>query len=234
MDEGVDGLKPTDVERAYSNFAPWYDLSFEILFNKLLRFDEEKYRMKAVDALNLKEGDRVLDIGCGTGRNFFFIQRQIGPSGKIVGLDYTEGMLEVAHNKVLKNNWKNVKLIQGDAQNMDEILRGERFDGIISTFCLSIVPKWDAAIKGACKLLKENKRLVILDFKKFKGIYSLLNPLFVLIAGPFSAGWKDYGGCRDWENKMRKWLHHVTFEEYYLGKIVFLTFGEKYRAANIC
>lgn len=220
-------MKPTDVERTYSNVAPWYDRSFETIFNKLLRFDEEKYRTKAVYYLNLKQGDRVLDVGCGTGRNFFFIQKRIGSSGRIVGLDYTEGMLEIARRKVLENNWENVTLIQGDAQKVDESLRGESFDGIISTFCLSIVPKWDAAIKGACKLLKENKRLVILDFKRFKGIYSFLNPLFVLIAGPFSSGWKDYGGCKDWENEMRKWLHHVTFEEYYLGKIVFLTFGEK-------
>ncbi len=220
-------MKPADVERVYSNIATWYDQSFEVIFNKFLRFDEKRYRTKAVDALNLKEGDCVLDIGCGTGRNFFFIQRRVGLSGRMVGLDYTEGMMKIARNTVSKNNWKNVKLVQGNAQKVDEILRGKSFDGVISTFCLSIVPEWDKVIRGASRLLREDGKFMILDFKRFKGIYNFLNTLFFLIVGPFSAGWKDYGIYRDWENEMRKWLRNVSLEEFYLGRIVFLIFGKK-------
>lgn len=220
-------MKLADVRRVYQRTAPTYDRSFEVLINRLLFFDEEGYRAKAADALHVKEGDSVLDIGCGTGRNFSYIEKKLGPSGRIVGLDYTSGMLDIARRRVLRNSWNNVALIQGDAQRVDEILNGEQFDGVVSTFCLSIVPRWDRVIQGATKLLRENGRLVILDFKKFGGMLSLFNILFFLIACPFSAGWEDYGVDRNWKGQMEKNLMNVRFEEYYLGGVLFLTFGEK-------
>jgi demethylmenaquinone methyltransferase/2-methoxy-6-polyprenyl-1,4-benzoquinol methylase len=56
----------------------------------------EPWRKEAVRTLNLKRGDRVVDIGCGTGLNFALLQEAVGPEGKIIGVDLTDAMLDQA------------------------------------------------------------------------------------------------------------------------------------------
>src|SRR6516165_285111 len=48
-------------------------------------------RKRAVDRLNLRRGDRVLEVGCGTGMNFSFLRDAVGPEGSIYGVDLSEG-----------------------------------------------------------------------------------------------------------------------------------------------
>ncbi len=57
----------------------------------------------AVDALRLRGGETVVEIGCGTGLNSPFLQRAIGPQGKIVGLDLTDKMLDQARERIQAN-----------------------------------------------------------------------------------------------------------------------------------
>ena len=52
-----------------------------------------RIRARAATALSVGEGARVLEVGCGTGRNFPFILQQVGPTGRLVGFDYSEEML---------------------------------------------------------------------------------------------------------------------------------------------
>jgi SAM-dependent methyltransferase len=52
-------------------------------------------RKRAVDQLKLRKGDRVLEVGCGTGRNFPFPRDAVGSKGRIYGVDLSEGMLRI-------------------------------------------------------------------------------------------------------------------------------------------
>jgi ubiquinone/menaquinone biosynthesis C-methylase UbiE len=52
----------------------------------------------------LKAGDTVVDIACGTGANFSFLQEKIGSNGRIVGVDFTDAMLTKAKERVTENH----------------------------------------------------------------------------------------------------------------------------------
>lgn len=78
---------------------------------------DDAYRGRAVEKLALKGGDSVLDLACGTGLNFKFLEEKIGRQGKIIALDYSRVMLEKAREKIKANNWLNITLVQADASN---------------------------------------------------------------------------------------------------------------------
>ena len=50
-------------------------------------------RRRAVDRLGLRPGDKVLDVGCGTGRSLDYLQSAVGPTGRVYGIDISAGML---------------------------------------------------------------------------------------------------------------------------------------------
>jgi ubiquinone/menaquinone biosynthesis C-methylase UbiE len=80
--------------------AQRYDRLADIIpFFDWLFFIPAGLRKHAVDRLSLKPGDCVLDVGCGTGRNFPFLREAIGPSGRIYGVDLSAGMLRKARKR---------------------------------------------------------------------------------------------------------------------------------------
>src|SRR3989454_3024718 len=79
--------EPSFIRHRYNRIAGFFRL-FELLF--LL---PPGIRRKAVRRLQLKPGDSVLEIGCGTGRNLPFLREAVGPEGHIFGVDLSEGML---------------------------------------------------------------------------------------------------------------------------------------------
>jgi ubiquinone/menaquinone biosynthesis C-methylase UbiE len=148
------------VRQLYKKRARHYDLSANLYY--LTGFREYAYRKQAVELLNLQPGDTVVEIGCGTGLNFAYLQEKVGTDGKIIGVDLTGEMLELAHQRCQANDWHNVKLVEQDAASF-------RFpphiDGVISTFALTLVPEYHAVIANAAATLKPGKRMVLLDLQ---------------------------------------------------------------------
>ena len=85
-------------------------------------------RRKAVQLLQLKPGDRVLDVGCGPGGSFPYLVDAVGPTGEVVGLEISPEVAINARSRIEKNRWRNVLVIEGDARTVK--LQG-RFDGIL-------------------------------------------------------------------------------------------------------
>lgn len=144
-----------DVEKAYSYYA-------KSPFN--FKFLGKNLRKKAINKLNLKEGCKVLDIACGTGLNFKYIEKIIKNKGKIIAIDYSKEMLNIAKKLIKKNKYKNIKLIKADAAN---IKLKTNFDAIISTLGFSSIPNHKKALITAINQLKKGKKLVILEGKPF-------------------------------------------------------------------
>lgn len=109
----------------------------------------------------------MLEVGCGTGLNFRHLLRPLDPDrGRLVGLDFSADMLRQAAKRVEACGYRNVQLVQGDATCMD---LGEKFDGILLAYSLTMIPDWKAALERARAHLKPEGRLVVLDFGKFEG-----------------------------------------------------------------
>jgi ubiquinone/menaquinone biosynthesis C-methylase UbiE len=140
--------------RRYDHFVSVFDLF------RPFGFDIQAWRQDAVQALNLKPGDTVVDIGCGTGLNFPFIQEMIGPEGKIIGVDLSASMLEKAHRYVDGKGWENVELVCSDAA---QVAFPDRVSGILSTYALILVPDCGRVIANGCRALAPGRNLVVLD-----------------------------------------------------------------------
>lgn len=94
-----------DVARArYDRGARRYDAVARLL---------DRPRRLAIDGLNLRPGDTVLDVACGTGLNLARLRAGVGPSGRVVGVDISSGMLARARDRVAAGGWDNVELIEG-------------------------------------------------------------------------------------------------------------------------
>ncbi|MDP4540499.1 methyltransferase domain-containing protein [Qipengyuania sp. DY56-A-20] len=62
-----------------------------------------------LDAKQLHPGDLVVDLCCGSGQNFADLQRRVGPYGRIIGVDISAGMLDVASVLVARKGWENFR-----------------------------------------------------------------------------------------------------------------------------
>jgi len=116
-------------------------------------------RQEAVDALGLQPGGRVLEIGCGTGRNFPYILSSIGPSGRLVCLDHSSEMLGVARTVCKARGWDNVTLVQGDAAELD--VGKADFDGVLSVLAVNGLPDHLAVLRRAHAVLRSGGRYVV-------------------------------------------------------------------------
>jgi len=75
------------------------------------------WRELLVESMPLRRGDVLLDVGCGTGLCFEQVQRKIGATGKIIGIDQAPAMLAIAQRHVTQNGWRNVELLATPAED---------------------------------------------------------------------------------------------------------------------
>jgi SAM-dependent methyltransferase len=100
------------VKEIYRHHAPWYDKVAAPVLGST-------YQLEAVSSLGLKTGDIVVDVACGTGSNFTFIQRCIGNTGHLIGIDLSNEMLQQAKSRVAAHGWPNVTLINAPAEKAE-------------------------------------------------------------------------------------------------------------------
>ncbi|MFQ6673657.1 MAG: class I SAM-dependent methyltransferase, partial [Fidelibacterota bacterium] len=177
-------------------------------------------RKKAVDSLNLSEGDTVVEIACGTGLNFPRLQQFVGPGGKIIGVDLTDNMLAQAGRRVERNGWSNVELVQSDAGSYTF---PHGIGGVISTFALTLIPDYDQVIRKGAEALVPGKRLVILDLKLASGAPLWLVKIGVFFSSPFGVT-LEMAERHPWES-VDGYLKDTSVEEMYFG-FVYMAKGE--------
>lgn len=87
------------VQEIYRRRVENYDITANLYY--LIGYPEWRYRRLTIDRLELKKGDRVVEIGCGTGLNLGLVQERVGPEGEIAGVDLTQAMLAQAMRQTL-------------------------------------------------------------------------------------------------------------------------------------
>ncbi len=186
----------------------------------------EPWRREAVRALNLKRGDVVVDVGCGTGLNFAPLQEAVGMEGQIIGVDLTDAMLDQARRRAAERGWKNVELVQSDAAQYEF---PARVDGIISTFALTFIPDCERVIRNGCRALAPGRHWAVLDMAWPRGWPRWSRrALFFLPSYGITA---DVIERRPWEivrRAMEQQLVDVAWKQFWMG-FFYLTWGSQAR-----
>jgi demethylmenaquinone methyltransferase/2-methoxy-6-polyprenyl-1,4-benzoquinol methylase len=125
-------------------------------------YPQREQRLRAVRALGLRAGDTVVDMACGTGLNFRLLEKVVGPSGRIVGVDLTDAMLACAQDRIETNGWRNISLVQADAAHFEF---PAEVDAILSTYALTQVPECAEVIAHGAAALSARGRWAVLDLK---------------------------------------------------------------------
>ncbi len=200
----------------YQSGAKHYDFT-TILF-RLIGLRMKAYRLLAIKKLCLHRGDFVIELGCGTGLNFPFLMEQIGPEGRLIGVDLTPGMLDIARMKVEQSGWKNVELIESDIASYDF---PEEVNGVLATGVFGYIPEYDHVIKAVSHSLISGGHLSILDGKEPENLPSWLFKIILKLGEPYGY-MPEYFNVRPWES-LERYFNETSFETRYGGMIYILS-----------
>jgi arsenite methyltransferase len=109
----------------------------------------------------IKRGDTVIDLGSGAGNDCFIARAETGADGKIIGIDFTPAMIELARKNNQARGFNNVEFREGDIEHMP--VTAETADVIVSNCVLNLVPNKNAVISEIFRALKKGGHFSISD-----------------------------------------------------------------------
>jgi arsenite methyltransferase len=110
---------------------------------------------------NIKKGDLVIDLGSGAGNDAFIARSETGETGKVIGIDFTDAMIEKARTNAEKLGYHNVEFRKGDIEKMP--VTANIADVIVSNCVLNLVPNKDGVFKEINRVLKPGGHFSISD-----------------------------------------------------------------------
>jgi arsenite methyltransferase len=110
---------------------------------------------------DLHEGETVLDLGSGAGADVLISARRVGPSGRAIGLDMTDEMLELARANAAQEGVRNVEFVKGYIEDIP--LPDASVDVVISNCVINLAGDKRAAIAEAARVLRPGGRFAVSD-----------------------------------------------------------------------
>ena len=164
----------------YARIAPFYNLICRPLYAKL--------RSSAVDALQLRGSECVVEIGCGTGLNIAALSEK---SRQVIAVDRTAEMLSRA-----PQCFDNVQYMLGESQ----AIISDSADAVLLCLVLNVTDDWRGVLADAKRIVKTGGRIVIADVRPVSGRLKFINRLAISLADWSGAGnhrraiWEEYEG----------------------------------------
>ena len=214
----IDGNREHLIE-TYRKTARHYDITSQ------LYQPQWAHRRRAIQALRLRPGASVVEIACGTGLNFPLLQQEIGPEGRIVGVDLTDAMLAQAQHRIETNGWSNVSIVQADAAEF-EFPTG--VDAILATYPHALLPQSGRVIAHGAAALSAGGRWVVLDLKVPDNMPRWLARLAIATVGR-SSSLEEWIVRRPWEAirlAMQETLADLIWTELLFG-IAYIAVGSR-------
>jgi phosphatidylethanolamine/phosphatidyl-N-methylethanolamine N-methyltransferase len=137
------------IEWVYNAYAGVYDLVFERFF--------KEGRTRAVRALDPRPGERVLEVGVGTGACIPLVPTHVN----FTGIDLSQGMLEEAHQRIAKLGRDGVRLHKMDAAKLD--FPDDSFDAVLAAYFITTVPDPRAVVQEMKRVCRRGGRLVFVN-----------------------------------------------------------------------
>lgn len=154
-------------------------------YNKMSRFydlltgsSERKLVERGIEKLRVKPGEKVLDIGCGTGHGLLVLARSVGEQGLVYGIDISEGMLGVARRRIEKAGLSNrVELTREDASHLS--YPSDFFDAVFMSFTLELfdTPEIPQVLAECRRVLTPKGRICVVAMSK-RGKHGLMMRLY--------------------------------------------------------
>lgn len=149
-----------DARASYNKLSRWYDV--------VAGSAEKKYRDWGLEKLSAKPGEKILEIGFGTGHCLVSLAQAVGPNGRVTGLDISDGMLAIARERLQRAGLaERADLHLGDAAKMDFIEAGS-LDGVFMSFTLELFdnPEIPRVLQEVRRVLKPGGRLAVVSMTK--------------------------------------------------------------------
>ena len=120
-------------------------------------------RDKLIEKMNVADGENILEIGCGTGRNLVILANKF-PKANFYGLDASAAMLETANAKIETKNISLKNALADDFNYKKTFDLEKPFDTIYFSYSISMIPTWQESIQNALANLKSGRSFYIVDF----------------------------------------------------------------------
>jgi ubiquinone/menaquinone biosynthesis C-methylase UbiE len=164
--------QPNPTEQAKRKAAVTYNAAAEHFDDEPLGFWEVTGR-RTVERLNLKLGLTVLDVGCGTGASALPEAEAVGETGKVIGADLAQNLLDLASAKAVQRNLHNVEFRLADMTNLG--FPDGHFDAVVSVFSVFFVPDMEGLVRELWRMVKPSGKLAITTWgvRFFEPVYSI-------------------------------------------------------------
>ncbi len=143
----------------YDRVSPWYTVLEGVW--------ERGFRRAGVEALDARQGERVLEIGFGPGDELPGVAHAVGPSGRLCGLDLSRKMIDVARSRLERSGLRrDVGLVRGDGARLP--FRTAVFDAIFMSFTLELfdTPEIPVVLGESKRVLREGGRICVVSMTK--------------------------------------------------------------------
>jgi demethylmenaquinone methyltransferase/2-methoxy-6-polyprenyl-1,4-benzoquinol methylase len=150
-------LPPERVQAMFDRIARPYDAMNRVMTAGL----DVRWRRLAADATEVGAGASVLDCCCGTADLSLELGRRVGPSGEVIGVDFSDGMLEIGRRKVVRKGLDQVSLINGDA--LDLPFEDDRFAAATVAFGIRNVADLTGGLRELARVVRPGGKVVCLE-----------------------------------------------------------------------